>query len=67
MNYPIIPCDLCGSQDGPQRQAIKRLLDDWETKAPGRRQKIFSALMSASPSHLLDPNLFDFAALVRST
>ncbi|MFT6933137.1 MAG: tRNA 2-thiocytidine biosynthesis protein TtcA, partial [Paracoccaceae bacterium] len=38
-----------------------------ETKAPGRRQKIFSALMSASPSHLLDPNLFDFAALVRST
>jgi tRNA 2-thiocytidine biosynthesis protein TtcA len=67
MNYPIIPCDLCGSQDGLQRQAIKRLLDDWETKAPGRRQKIFSALMSASPSHLLDPNLFDFAALVRST
>jgi tRNA 2-thiocytidine biosynthesis protein TtcA len=63
MNYPIIPCDLCGSQDGLQRQVIKRMLDDWETKIPGRRQKIFSALMSARPSHLLDPDLFDFAAL----
>jgi len=63
MNYPIIPCDLCGSQDGLQRQVIKRMLDDWETKIPGRRQKIFSALMSARPSHLLDPDLFDFAGL----
>jgi tRNA 2-thiocytidine biosynthesis protein TtcA len=63
MTYPIIPCDLCGSQDGLQRQVIKRMLDDWETKAPGRRQKMFSALMSARPSHLLDPALFDFAGL----
>jgi tRNA 2-thiocytidine biosynthesis protein TtcA len=44
MGYPIIPCDLCGSQDGLQRQVIKRMLDDWEVKAPGRRQKLFSAL-----------------------
>ncbi len=67
MNYPIIPCDLCGSQDGLQRQAIKAMLDGWEAKAPGRRQKMFSALMSARPSHLLDPELFDFAGLMRRT
>jgi tRNA 2-thiocytidine biosynthesis protein TtcA len=66
MNYPIIPCDLCGSQDGLQRQVIKRMLDDWETKAPGRRQKLFSALMQARPSHLLDPDLFDFKGLTRN-
>lgn len=63
MNYPIIPCDLCGSQDGLQRQAIARMLDEWETKAPGRKGKMFSALMHARPSHLLDPELFDFAGL----
>jgi tRNA 2-thiocytidine biosynthesis protein TtcA len=65
MDYPIIPCDLCGSQDGLQRQVIKRMLDDWEERAPGRRQKLFSALMNARPSHLLDPELFDFNALTR--
>jgi tRNA 2-thiocytidine biosynthesis protein TtcA len=65
MGYPIIPCDLCGSQDGLQRQVIKRMLDDWEDRAPGRRQKLFSALMNARPSHLLDPELFDFKALTR--
>ncbi len=63
MNYPIIPCDLCGSQDGLQRQVIGRMLEEWETKAPGRKGKIFSALMNARPSHLLDPELFDFAGL----
>ena len=66
MAYPIIPCDLCGSQDGLQRQVIKAMLDEWESRAPGRRQKIFSALMNARPSHLLDPELFDFAGLARS-
>jgi len=65
MNYPIIPCDLCGSQDGLQRQQVKAILDGWERNAPGRRQKMFSALMNARPSHLLDPALFDFAGLVR--
>ena len=63
MNYPIIPCDLCGSQDGLQRAQVKRMLDDWETRSPGRRQTIFRALTQAEPSHLLDPALFDFAAL----
>jgi len=66
LNYPIIPCDLCGSQDGLQRQVIKAMLDGWEEKIPGRRAKMFSALMQTRPSHLLDPELFDFAGLVRS-
>lgn len=63
MNYPIIPCDLCGSQDGLLRQQVKALLDSWETRTPGRRQIMFRALMNARPSHLLDPELFDFKAL----
>ncbi|CUH40766.1 tRNA 2-thiocytidine biosynthesis protein TtcA [Jannaschia seosinensis] len=63
MRYPIIPCNLCGSQDGLQRQAIKAMLDGWEAKAPGRRAKMFSALTQVRPSHMLDPALFDFAAL----
>jgi tRNA 2-thiocytidine biosynthesis protein TtcA len=63
MNYPIIPCDLCGSQDGLQRQQVKRILDGWETRNPGRRQVMFRALMNARPSHLLDPKIFDFAGL----
>jgi len=63
MNYPIIPCDLCGSQDGLQRQQVKQLLDGWEKNSPGRRQVMFRALMNTRPSHLLDPALFDFAGL----
>ena len=65
MDYPIIPCDLCGSQDGLQRQQVKALLDDWEARSPGRRQVMFRALMNTRPSHLLDPALFDFAGLDR--
>ena len=65
MNYPIIPCDLCGSQDGLQRQQVKAILDGWEKNSPGRRQVMFRALMNARPSHLLDPKLFDFAGLTR--
>lgn len=64
MAYPIIPCDLCGSQEGLQRVQVKKLLDDWEARAPGRRQVMFRALMNARPSHLCDPSLFDFAGLV---
>ena len=66
MNYPIIPCDLCGSQEGLQRAQVKKLLDDWEVRSPGRRQIMFRALMNVRPSHLADPALFDFAALARS-
>lgn len=67
MQYPIIPCDLCGSQDGLQRQQIKALLDGWEANHPGRRQTIFAALTNMNPSHLLDPRFFDFAGLMRDT
>ena len=63
MGYPIIPCDLCGSQDGLQRQQVKAMLDGWEANAPGRRQVLFRALTNARPSHLLDPKLFDFVGL----
>lgn len=66
LNYPIIPCDLCGSQDGLQRQQVKQILDGWEKNSPGRRQVMFRALMNTRPSHLLDPDLFDFKALTRS-
>ena len=67
MKYPIIPCDLCGSQEGLQRQQIKAMLNEWEACNPGRRQKLFRALMNARPSHLLDLSLFDFAGLARAS
>ncbi|PYG30349.1 tRNA 2-thiocytidine(32) synthetase TtcA [Pelagimonas varians] len=65
MNYPIIPCDLCGSQDGLQRQQVKQILDGWEKNSPGRRNVMFKALTNIRPSHMLDPKLFDFAGLMR--
>ena len=64
MNYPVIPCDLCGSQEGLQRMQVKKLLDEWETRSPGRRQVMFRALTNVRPSHLPDPKLFDFSALM---
>lgn len=63
MNYPIIPCDLCGSQEGLQRAQVKALLDEWERRTPGRRNVMFRALTTVRPSHLADPELFDFAGL----
>lgn len=63
MSYPVIPCDLCGSQEGLQRMQVKKLLDEWEARSPGRRQVMFRALMNVRPSHLPDPKLFDFSAL----
>ncbi len=66
MGYPVIPCDLCGSQDGLQRQQVKAMLDEWEARHPGRRQIMFRALMNARPSHLLDTGLFDFAGLAKA-
>ncbi|GGH50380.1 tRNA 2-thiocytidine(32) synthetase TtcA [Frigidibacter albus] len=67
MAYPIIPCDLCGSQDGLQRQQVKQILDGWEARSPGRRQIMFRALMNTRPSHLLDTSIFDFVGLTRSS
>ena len=67
MSYPIIPCDLCGSQEGLQRVQVKKLLDGWEERNLGRRQVMFRSLMNVKPSHLADPSLFDFAGLMRGT
>jgi len=67
LNYPIIPCDLCGSQEGLQRAQTKKLLDDWESRTPGRRNIMFRALMNVRPSHLADPTLFDFAGLIATS
>ena len=66
MNYPIIPCDLCGSQDGLQRKQVKEIIDRWEVNNPGHRQVMFRALMNARPSHLLDSELFDFPGIKKS-
>jgi tRNA 2-thiocytidine biosynthesis protein TtcA len=63
MAFPIIPCDLCGSQEGLQRNQVKAMLADWEAKSPGRKDIMLKALGSANPSHLLDRGLFDFAGL----
>lgn len=63
MQFPIIPCNLCGSQDGLQRMQIKSLLDEWEKRNPGRRQTMARALSHVRPSHLVDAELFDFASL----
>ena len=63
MEFPIIPCDLCGSQDGLQRNAMKAMLADIEARMPGRKDTMLRALAHVNPSHLLDPRLFDFAGL----
>jgi tRNA 2-thiocytidine biosynthesis protein TtcA len=61
--FPIIPCDLCGSQDNLQRQQLKAMLRDWDRRCPGRIETIFNSLGYVQPSHLLDRKLFDFASL----
>ncbi|MDF3217752.1 tRNA 2-thiocytidine(32) synthetase TtcA [Mesorhizobium sp. M7A.F.Ca.CA.001.09.2.1] len=63
MRFPIIPCDLCGSQEGLQRNAMKAMLEDLEKRMPGRKDTMLRALSNSRPSHLLDRKLFDFAAL----
>jgi tRNA 2-thiocytidine biosynthesis protein TtcA len=61
--FPIIPCDLCGSQPTLQRKQIKQLLREWEKRHPGRVETIFHSLQNVHSSHLLDRKLFDFAAV----
>jgi len=63
MAFPIIPCNLCGTQENLQRQEIKQMLRSWERHYPGRTETIFRALGNVAPSHLLDQDLFDFGAL----
>ena len=60
MEFPIIPCNLCGSQENLQRQNIKEMLTNWERQYPGRSQTIFTAMQNVKPSHLLDGNMFNF-------
>lgn len=62
-NFPIIPCDLCGSQENLQRQQVKQMLTDWERRFPGRIESMFQALGNVVPSHLLDPKLYPFKGL----
>jgi tRNA 2-thiocytidine biosynthesis protein TtcA len=61
--FPIIPCNLCGSQENLQRKQVKKMLAEWERQFPGRVQNTFNALTRVVPSHLLDANLFDFERL----
>jgi tRNA 2-thiocytidine biosynthesis protein TtcA len=63
MQFPIIPCDLCGSQDGLERNAMKAMLTDIEKRMPGRKDVMIRALGNINASHMLDPRLFDFAGL----
>ena len=61
--FPIIPCNLCGSQDNLQRQVVKEMLQNWERAHPGRLETIFAAIRNVAPSQLADTELFDFANL----
>ena len=67
MEFPIIPCNLCGSQDNLQRQAIKAMLNEWGSQHPGRVESIFRAITNVSPSQLADTDLFDFVSLRNGT
>ena len=64
-NFPIIPCNLCGSQANLQRQAMKEMLTGWDKQFPGRLETIFSSIKNISPSQMADTSLFDFAGLER--
>ena len=67
MQFPIIPCDLCGSQENLQRQKVKDMLHAWEREQPGRVSNIFRALTHVEPSHLADFTLYDFKSLTESS
>ena len=64
-NFPIIPCNLCGSQENLQRKAMKDMLKVWDKQFPGRLETIFTSLQNVAPSQLADRNLFDFVNLLR--
>jgi tRNA 2-thiocytidine biosynthesis protein TtcA len=63
MEFPIIPCNLCGSQENMQRKKIREMMQDWDRRYPGRTEAVFTALQNVVPSHLADNNLFDFRGL----
>lgn len=66
-NFPIIPCNLCGSQENLQRVQIKQMLQTWERESPGKIESIFRSIQNVSPSQLADTELFDFAGLNKIT
>ena len=66
MGFPIIPCDLCGSQENLQRQKVKDMLQAWEREQPGRVNNIFRAICNVEPSHLGDTDLYDFKGLTQA-
>jgi len=61
--YPIIPCNLCGSQEKLQRKQVKKMLESWDETSPGRVESIFRSITNVSPSQLADKNIFDFTHL----
>ena len=63
MQFPIIPCNLCGSQDNLQRQKVREMMAEWDKRYPGRTESVFSALQNIVPSHLADNAFFDFKGL----
>lgn len=65
-DFPIIPCNLCGSQENLQRQAMKTMLTTWDKQFPGRLETIFTSLQNVAPSQLVDRNLFDFVNLMQA-
>ena len=66
MEFPIIPCNLCGSQENLQRVKVKEMLAAWEKEQPGRVNNIFRAITNVEPSHLADTNLYDFKGLTQA-
>ena len=62
-DYPIIPCNLCGSQENMQRKKVKAMIAQWEFDAPGRTEMVMRSLQNVVPSHLADAELFDFKSL----
>lgn len=67
MEFPIIPCNLCGSQENLQRQKIREMMQDWDRRYPGRTESVFTAMQNVVPSHLADAGLFDFKGLSLDT
>jgi len=67
MEFPIIPCNLCGSQENMQRQKIREMMQDWDKRYPGRTESVFTAMQNVVPSHLADLDLFDFRGLTLDT
>lgn len=67
MEFPIIPCNLCGSQENLQRQKVKEMMAEWDRRYPGRTEAVFTALQNVVPSHLGDNSLFDFKGLTLDT